>query len=107
MNATLVGKGINADKGLMSPRQAIGHFINETGECSELLQLLRRDAAVDSHLQLQVGDDRDEIGIATALANTVDGALNMLGTNTCGCQSAASTGSEAISRNPSLTRLNR
>jgi hypothetical protein len=42
----------------------------------QLLHVFGRHA-LDAHLHLQVGDDRNQVAVAAALAKAVDGALHL------------------------------
>jgi len=70
----LWGEGGGADKRGADVVDDVGHFIHEEGELAELGEVRGN---VDAHLELQIGDDGDEVAIADALAVAIDGALDL------------------------------
>ena len=54
----------------------VGHLADVVGDLRQARELLVADA-VDAHLQLEVGDDADQVGVAAALAVAVDRALHL------------------------------
>ena len=77
VDAPLVGEGGVPDVRLRLPRLAIGQLGDEARDVAELAQVLAWDA-VEAHLDHQVRDDGDEVGVAAALAVAVDGALDVV-----------------------------
>ena len=76
VQARLVGEGVLADVGLVGVGLAVEQLVGEVRDVGEPAQLLVGDDAV-AHLQLQVGDDRDEVRVAGALADAVHRALHL------------------------------
>src|SRR6266851_2784053 len=76
VDAALVGERGVAHVGLGRPRLAVGQLGHEAGDVAQLAQVLGRDA-LEPHLQHEIGDDRDEVGVAAALAVTVDRPLHV------------------------------
>ena len=76
VQAGLVGERRRADVGLAGGRREVrdlGHRVRDAGRLAE--QPLGQDGPVQ--LELEVGDDRDEVGVAGALAVAVDAALDV------------------------------
>ena len=65
-----------ADIGLTLVRLNVGQLVEEVRYLAQSLELGRLDAVL-SHLQLQVGNDRNEVEVAAAFAEAVDGSLNL------------------------------
>src|SRR5260370_29617619 len=74
VDAAFVRKSALADERLLSARAEIGHIGNGPRQCGQVSQLFCADNVM-AHLQLQVGDNRAEIGVAAAFAISVDAAL--------------------------------
>ena len=72
----LVREGVLADVGLVGVGLAVEQLVGEVRDVGEPAQLLVGDDA-PAHLQLQVGDDRDEVRVAGALADAVHRALHL------------------------------
>jgi len=75
MYAALVGEGAAPHEGPGIERWDVGQFTDVIGEVGNVPKGLVGQA-VPLHLQLQVGDDRDQIGVAATLAETVDRSLH-------------------------------
>jgi len=75
---TLVGEGGPADVRRMRPHREVDDVGDEVGRLGEPRELLGRDDG-EAHLQLQGRDDRDEVGVAAALAVSVERALDVPG----------------------------
>src|SRR5688500_12974054 len=77
----LGGEGAVADIGRVPIRRAVEHLVEPVRDVCELLELRLVDADLEFlckvRLELQRRDQRDEIGIATALAETVERALDL------------------------------
>ena len=61
-------------------RVRLGHHVGDLAHVVRYLRQARQllvAHAVDAHLQLEVGDDADEVGVAAALAVAVDRALHL------------------------------
>ena len=76
MHAALVGEGARADVGLIVADGQIGQLGDVPRGRGQMRQALFADGGVP-HLQLEVGDDRDQVGVAAALAVAVGAALDM------------------------------
>src|SRR4051794_28306243 len=81
MNAGLRGEGAGAHEGRMAVRLPVEDLVHLPRDMGELAQGVVRDAEIEAGrigvLQLQRADERNEIGIAAALAEAVEGALDM------------------------------
>ena len=75
--ASLVGEGRRADVGRESVHGQVGQFGDEPGRGGDLAQLMVLDDS-NAHLELQVGDDRGQVGVAAALSVAVETALDLL-----------------------------
>ncbi len=69
-------KGAVTNVGLLRVQAEVGPFTNVSGCFGQVLQLLIGDAVV-AHLQLERRNDGTKVGVATALAVTVDGSLDV------------------------------
>ena len=78
VHAGLVREGMAANVGLRGVGRTVEHLVDETCRVGQAREALCTEYAV-THLQLQVGDDRDQVGVAGALANAVDGSLHVRG----------------------------
>ena len=78
VHAALVGERAVADVGLIVAQRQVGQLGDEARHRGQARQLLRPDGGV-AQLQLQVGDDRAQIGVAAALAIAVHAALHVRG----------------------------
>src|SRR3990170_141280 len=78
VDPSLVGEGAIADVGLMSPGFLVRQLVDEPRHLPKALQLQVADA-LQAELQLEVGDDGDEVGVSTPLPIAVDTALDMDG----------------------------
>ena len=76
VHSALVGKGVAPDVGLVGVGREVQQLIDEVRRLSEPAQLLIAETLV-AELQLQVGDDRDQVRVAGALAVAVDRALDL------------------------------
>jgi hypothetical protein len=76
VEAALVREGALPDEGLALVRLEVRELVHELRDVGELLQLRGGDAVVAA-LQLEDRDDRDEVRVAAALAEAVDGALHL------------------------------
>ena len=74
----LVGEGVAADVGLVGVRSQVAELVDEVGGLGQARELRGRDH-FEAHLQLQCRQDRDEVGVAAALAVAVDRALYKTG----------------------------
>ena len=81
MNAGLGGERAFADIGRVSVGRAVEHFIERARGVRQGLELGVRDADIETvrelALELQRRDDRDEVGVATALAEPIERALDL------------------------------
>ena len=71
-----MGEGALAHVRLIAVGTHVGGFIDEPGDLGEPLQVAGVQAR-QPHLQLEVGDDGAEVGVAAALAHAVDGPLDL------------------------------
>ena len=78
VQAGLVCERVLADVRLRRVGRAVEQLVNEVCRLGQLGELLGREQR-HAHLQLQVGDDRDQVRVAGALADAVDGALYLRG----------------------------
>ena len=81
MNAGLGGEGRRPDIGRVPVRRAVEHFVEGARDVRDLAQSLRRHAGLETlrelRLQSQRGDEADKIGVAAALAQTIQRALHL------------------------------
>ena len=78
MQAALVGECAGAHEGLRVDRRHVSDLSHVQGHLRQSLELIV-GYAVDAQLQLQIGDDGDQVRVAAALAVAVDRALNVGG----------------------------
>jgi len=76
VQAGLVGEGVLADEGLGGVGGAVQQLVEEMRRLGQPRQALPWQQ-LHSHLQLQVGDDRHEVRVASPLADAVDRALHL------------------------------
>src|SRR5487761_2300855 len=76
MDAALVRKGAVADVRRMVVVLQVDDFRDKMSERSQFAQLFSADNLA-VHLELQIGDDGGQVGIADAFTVTVDGALHL------------------------------
>ena len=76
MHAALVGEGVAPDVGLIGIRRDVEELVDEVGGLGQPRELLVGEAA-KAELELEVGDDRNEVGVAGPFAAAVDRALNL------------------------------
>ena len=74
----LVREGAVPDVGLARMRRDVRQLVDQHRDLAQRLELARRHALV-AELELKVGDDRDQVGVAAALAEAVDRALDLHG----------------------------
>ena len=72
----LCAKALRPTNGLALVRLGVRQLPDEVRQLAQVAQLRRADDLV-AHLQLQVGDDRAQVGVAAAFADAVDGALHL------------------------------
>ena len=81
MDAGLGGERALADIGRVPVRRAVEHLVERARDLRQRLELVVRHADVEPvgefRLELQRRDDRDEIGVAAALAEPVERALDL------------------------------
>jgi len=77
MDTPFVGEGASSDEGPGIERWDVGDLAHIQREMRQLFHGFFRDAP-PVHLELEVGDDRDEVGVTAALAVSVDGPLDHL-----------------------------
>src|SRR4030042_5076600 len=75
MNAALMGKGTVTHIGQVFMMWEVGQLRDEAGDFRHLSQLNIRDTMY-SHLQVEMGNDRTEVGIPTSVAVAIDRPLN-------------------------------
>ncbi|OPZ93234.1 MAG: hypothetical protein BWY73_00421 [candidate division TA06 bacterium ADurb.Bin417] len=78
MDAALVGEGRGPHKGLVVGRRQVGHFVGIMGERGQPGQFFRIQAG-PVHLDLEDGDDYQQVGVAAPFAQAVQGALDLDG----------------------------
>ena len=71
-----MGEGAGTHKWLVLVHWQVSDFRDEVREAGELGQVFRRDTLL-AHLELQVGDDRAQVGVAHTLPITVDRSLHV------------------------------
>ncbi len=76
MHAALVRKRALADVGLVLLGRQVGELIDEVRELGQPAQVFGADRMA-AELQLEPGDDRNQIGVAAALAEPVDRTLHL------------------------------
>ena len=76
VQARLVREGVLADVRLRGVGRAVEQLVDEVRRLGQPREALGREHLA-AHLQLQVGDDRDQVGVAGALADAVDRALHL------------------------------
>ena len=74
VHAGLVRERVLADVRLRRVRRAVEQLVDEVRRLRQAGEAARAEHS-HAHLQLQVGDDRDEVGVAGALADAVDRPL--------------------------------
>ena len=74
--AGLVGEGALADEGGLGVRHEVGELVDVVGDLGEARELVVLDD-VDAHLELEVGGDGEEVGVAAALAVAVYATLHL------------------------------
>src|SRR5262249_38409764 len=74
VHAALMRECALADEWLIRAQREVGAVGDVACDVGELTQTFTTDSLV-THLQFEVGDDGDEIGIAASLTVAVDGAL--------------------------------
>ena len=79
MYSSLMAKRAFSNKGALIQRRHICNLANIPGNLGKLLKLKWIKASI-AHLQLQVCNDRDQVGISTALSIAIYCSLNHLGT---------------------------
>ena len=89
VQAGLVGEGVLAHVRLGRVGRAVEQLVDEVGRLGQSRELLGRQQ-LDAQLQLQVGDDRDQVGVAGALPDAVDRPLH-LGAPACTATSVLAT----------------
>ena len=72
----LVREGVLADVGLGRVGRAVEQLVEQVRGLGQAREALGREH-LGAHLQLQVGDDRHEVGVAGPLADAVDRALHL------------------------------
>ena len=81
VNAGLGGEGRRPDIGRVAVRRAIEQFVEGARDRGDLAQRLSGDAGLETlrqrRLQSQRWDETDQIGVAAALAKTVQRALHL------------------------------
>ena len=81
MNAGLGGEGAGADIGRLAQRHAVQDVVKLTADPGQPLQRLGRDAGVIAagigFLEQQRRDQRGQVGIAAAFAQTIQRALDL------------------------------
>ena len=78
VHAALVRERVGAHVGLVGIRRHVAQLVDQVRGLGQVLQPLRRHAVV-AQLELQVGQDRDQVGVAAALAVAVHRALHHAG----------------------------
>ena len=76
VHPALVRERVTTDVRLVGVRGEVQQLVEEVGGRGQRRQLLVREALV-AHLQLKVGDDRGEVGVAAPLAVPVHRPLNV------------------------------
>ena len=82
MDAGLGGEGALADIGRVAVRRAVEHLVERARDVGEAVVSCSSDTPISKRsrefrLELQGRDDRDEIGVAAALAQAVERALDL------------------------------
>src|ERR1035438_1195424 len=78
VHAAFVSEGAFADEGLVVAQRKVGQLGDEAADAGETGEFVGTDGGV-VELELKVGDDTGEIGIAAALAVAVHAALDVSG----------------------------
>ena len=76
VHASLMGEGIAPDVGLVGVGRDVEQLVDEVRRLGEPRELLVGEAA-ETELELQVRDDRDEVGVAGSLPAAVHRALDL------------------------------
>ena len=86
VHAALVGERTWADERLVDAEVHVGDFVDVARQLGEMLGALAAEHFIAFFLERQVGDDRDQVGIAAAFAEAVDRALHVDGAGVDGGQ---------------------
>ena len=76
VQARLVRERAVSDVSLPRVRRDVGQLVDQHRDLAQHLELGRRHALI-AELELKVGNDRDQVGVAAALADSVDRALDL------------------------------
>jgi hypothetical protein len=76
MDSTFVRKRRFPNKRQMFIGREIGNFGHKMGEVVKAIQFPGRQTLA-VHFEFEIGHDGDQVGIATALANSIDGSLDL------------------------------
>ena len=76
VHAAFVGEGALADERLAGAKVHVGHLVDEARQLGQATQAAGQQHFVAA-FQSEVGDDADEIDVAAALADAVDGPLHL------------------------------
>ena len=77
VHAALVGEGARADIRLAGHEIHVGGFVDVAAGFGQMLQRAGSQA-IQAVLELEIGDQRDEIHVAAAFADAVDRALRVI-----------------------------
>ncbi len=80
VHATFVSKRTLADEGLIVSELKIGCFVNESRQFGQMVQGSALKNLKAFLLERQIGHNVDQVGVATTLTDTIDGALNLIAT---------------------------
>jgi hypothetical protein len=97
VHAALMGEGVAADERLVRIRRDVEQLVDEVGDSCEPRELFVRDALV-AELELQVRQDRGQVGVAGALADAVHRPLNEAGALVHGRQGVRDGALEVVVR---------
>ena len=73
----LVGERAVAHVGRVGQRRPVQPLVEQPRDVGEPRQLVLADADLEVGLEHEGGDQRDQVGVAAALAQAVEGALNL------------------------------
>lgn len=81
-----MGKGAVADEGGIAVGRPVQPLVEHARHMGQMAQVVLGHPGFKAHLQHQIGNDADQIGVAAALAQAVQRALDLTGAGAHGGQ---------------------